>query len=505
MGSIVAGLNSGNAIRGYDAECVEGQDGKTQGDLGIFRLVTTVITLMVGGGVFTLAGDQASGGASGLAVLTAWAISGVGVLCLVLSFYALSRVKPKLKGGIYSYATAGFGDFLGFCSAWGYWISALLCSVSFAALLFGALSYFFPIFESGSNIASVVCASCLIWFYVFLVSRGVKEATGVNVVITISKFVPIFVAITAIIFFQKFDLDIFMANLSTGAVPGMSFLDQVNSAMMITIWVFIGIEGAIAISGRAKKSKDIGKATVIAFCCVLAIYLMVSILSMGVMPMSELAELGNPSLAGVMEYAVGTWGAVLINGGVVLSLLGAMLGYTVLSSETPFEAARQGSFTKIFAKTNKKGAPIVTLVITNLIIEAFLIGMLFSDSTYQFFYTLSAGMILMPYLLSAAYFAKIAFGEPGAFKGKIGGNIVFWKIFALIAIVYSTLLAWASGVVGVTIMSLLYAPGVLVYIKGKKERGESYFTSTCDKVVLGVILFAAAFSAFMIISGQIVI
>ena len=124
---------------------------RPQGGLGIFRLVTTVITLILGGGVFSLAGDQAANGASGAAILTAWGISAVGVLCLVLTFFALSRIKPQLKGGIYSYASAGFGDFLGFNSAWGYWISALLCTVSFSALLFGALSYFFPIFGEATT------------------------------------------------------------------------------------------------------------------------------------------------------------------------------------------------------------------------------------------------------------------------------------------------------------------------------------------------------------------
>lgn len=243
-----------------------------KGNLGIFRLATTVITLIMGGGVFTLSGDQAAGGASGAAILTAWSISGVGVLCLVMTFYALSRIKPELKGGIYSYANAGFGDFLGFNSAWGYWISALLCTVSFSALLFGALAYFFPVFGEGTNLASVIGASLLIWFYVFLVSRGIKEATGVNAVITISKFVPIFVGITAIIFLQKFDLGIFMANMAQGAESGMPFFDQVSSTMMITIWVFVGIEGAVAISGRAKKERDVGKATIIAFVCVLSIY-----------------------------------------------------------------------------------------------------------------------------------------------------------------------------------------------------------------------------------------
>ena len=340
----------------------------SQGNLGIFRLVTTVITLIVGGGVWSLAGDQAAGGASGAAILTAWSISAIGVLCLVMLFFALSRIKPQLKGGIYSYASAGFGDFLGFNSAWGYWISALLCTVSFSALLFGALSYFFPVFDGGNNLPSIIGASILIWFYVFLVSRGVREVTGINAIITISKIVPIFVAITAIIFLNHFDPAVFMANMSEGAEPGLPFFDQVNNTMMITIWVFVGIEGAVAISGRAKHQSDVGKATIIAFICVLAIYLMVSTLSMGVMPLADLAELPNPALAGVMEYAVGEWGAILINAGVVLSLVGAMLGYTVLSAESPFEAAQEGVFTKSFAKVNKKGAPIVTLIVTNIII-----------------------------------------------------------------------------------------------------------------------------------------
>ena len=357
----------------------------------------------------------------------------------------------------------------------------------------------------GTNLPSVIGASLLIWFYVFLVSRGIKEATGVNAVITISKFVPIFVAITAIIFLQKFDLGIFLANMSQGADPGLPFFDQVSNTMMITIWVFVGIEGAVAISGRAKKERDVGKATIIAFICVLSIYLMVSVLSMGVMPLSELAQLENPALAGVMEHAVGQWGAILINGGVVLSLVGAMLGYTVLSSESPYEAAEQGVFIKAFAKTNKKGAPIVTLVVTNVIIEAFLVVMLFSDSTYQFFYALSAGMILLPYLLSAAYFAKLTFTEPDAFKGKVGGSLVLWRIFGVFGVVYSFFLAWASGATGLTLMSLLYAPGILMYIKGKKERNEPYLKSTVDKVVVAIILIAAVTSLVLLFTGQVVL
>ena len=473
--------------------------------LGLFRLVTTVITLIVGGGVFTLAGDQAAGGASGAAILTAWSISGIGVFCLVMTFYALSRVKPDMRGGIYSYASAGFGDFLGFNSAWGYWISALLCTVSFSALLFGALAYFFPIFGRGTDLYAVIAASALIWFYAWLVSRGIKEVSAINAIITISKIVPIFVAIAAIIFASKFNPDIFWANLHTGADPALTFSDQVKSAMMVTIWVFVGVEGAVAISGRARRSHDVGRATIIAFVCVLSIYLMVSVLSMGVMPLSELATLENPALAGVMEHAVGPWGAFLINFGVALSLIGAMLGYTVLASESPYEAAEGGVFIKQFAKVNKNGAPVVTLVVTNLLIEAFLISMLFSDSSYQFFYTLSAGMILLPYLLSAAYFAKLTFTEKDAFKGRLNAPIWFWRVLGIVGVLYSFFLAYASGAVGLTLMSLLYLPGIPVYIWGKRQRGEKYLESAVDKVVVAIIVAASALSIWLLATGAVTV
>lgn len=481
-------------------------DDKTSNDgLGIFRLVTTLITLGIGGGVFSLAGDQASGGASGTAILTAWGISGVGVLCLMLCFFALSRVKPELKGGIFSYASAGFGDFLGFCSAWGYWISALLCTVSFSTLLFGALGYFFPVFGSGNNLPSVIGASLLVWFYVFLVSRGIKEVTGINAVITISKIVPIIVAVLAIVFLQKFDPVLFMENMTSGGAADLPFMNQVTSAMMITIWVFIGIEGVVAISGRAKNDKDVGRATVVSFFCVLAIYLMVSMLSMGVLPLSELGELENPALAGVMEAAVGQWGAILINAGVVLSLVGAMLGYTVLACESPFEAAVQGVFLPAFAKTNSKGAPIVTLLTSGVVVQVFLIIVLFSEQTYQFFYTISAGMILLPYLLSAAYFAKLSFGDRQAFAGKVNAPMGVWCTVAIVGVIYAVFLAYASGATGLMITSILYAPGIIVYAVGKHQRGLGYLEGGLDRVVVAIIVVAAVVSVVLLGTGIVVL
>ena len=261
----------------------------------------------------------------------------------------------------------------------------------------------------------------------------------------------------------------------------------------MSIWIFLGIEGAVAISGRAKYSKDVGRATVTAFIGILCIYLLVSILSMGVMPRAELAELPNPSMAGVLEAVVGPWGAALVNLGVALSLLGAMLGYTIISSECPHEAAKQGVFPKVFAKENRKGAPIVTLTVTCLIVQAFLVIILFSEQTYQFFYGVSVSMILIPYFFSSMFLLVCAFKKDG-FEGVTGGKLAFYRGIGIVGFFYSIFLIYAGGLTGLMITTILFAPGIVLYWYGQKERNEAFLPKTLDKVV------AAAIVAFFVIS-----
>lgn len=124
-------------------------------------------------------------------------------------------------------------------------------------LLFGAIGYFIPAFGEGNNLISIVCASVIIWILNFLVLRGVKEATLLNVVTTVAKLVPILVFIVAVIFIGAFKPSIFMDNFwGDGSV---ALGDQIKSTTAATVWSFIGIEGAVVLSGRAKKASDVGK------------------------------------------------------------------------------------------------------------------------------------------------------------------------------------------------------------------------------------------------------
>lgn len=470
---------------------------KGKGDLGLLRLTTFAIGTTLASGVFSISGDMAANGANTAAVLVGWLICGLGMLALMLCFYGLNEHRPDLTSGVYSYAKEGFGDYIGFNSAWGYWISAMLANVSFATLLFASMGYFFPVFGTGNNLISIICASALIWFTVFLVLRGVSQAATINAVVVIGKILPIMVLIVAIIFSKAFDLTIFMNNFF-GEPGGMGFMEQVKATTYTTVWAFVGIEGAVVISARAKRSKDAGSASVISFLCLLAIYIMISVLSMGVLTRAELAELGNPPMAGVLYHVVGAWGAALVNFAVIISLAGATFAYTMLAAEAAYAPASQGCFPKFFASENTKKAPAGSLILSNLIIQVFLIIVLFNESTYQVFYTLSASMIMVPYLLSGMFYLKQVLQRHGTIAQLSSGKLAVQRIIALVGTCYGAWLLYASGMVYVLITALLYAPGTLVYLWSKKEKGEKAFSSSVDIVILVAILIMFVASAVLI-------
>jgi len=332
--------------------------------LTLWPLVALVVGSMIGGGVFNLPSDM-SAHASPAAIIIGWLITGTGMLMLAFVYQSLAVRKPALNSGPYAYARAGFGPYIGFQSAWGYWISAWLGNVSYAVAIFSSLAYFFPFFGKGNNLQSVVGASIALWLIHALVLKGTKQAAFVNLVTTAAKVVPlvVFVILAVIGFnYNKFTLDFSGA----GGTGLGGIMDQVKSTMLVTLWVFIGIEGASVYSSYAAKRSDVGAATVIGFCGALAIYVLVSLLSTGILTQKELAGLPVPSMAGVLESLVGTWGAALISIGLVISVGGAFLSWTMLCAEIPFVAAKDGNFPRWFATENAAKSPAVSLWITNV-------------------------------------------------------------------------------------------------------------------------------------------
>ncbi|TDX83652.1 arginine:ornithine antiporter (APA family) [Neorhizobium sp. R1-B] len=434
-------------------------------------LTALVIGSMIGSGVFSLPQNMAAG-AGPLAVMIGWAITAMGMLALVFVYQSLALRKPELDAGPYAYAKAGFGPFVGFNSAWGYWLSAWIGNVSYAVVVFSALSYFFPSFGEGNTWPAIIGASIMLWIVHALIMAGIREAAIINFVVTIAKIAPIvlFIGVAVV----AFKIDVFSADFTgLGNASLGSITAQVKSTMLVTLWVFIGIEGASVFSARAERRKDIAVATITGFLTCLALYALVSLLSLGVLNQPELAALKNPSMAGVLEALVGPWGAILINIALVVSVVGAFLSWTLLAAEIPLAAAKDGTMPSFFARESNRGVPSMSLLITNLLVQAFLLVTLFAQSTYQALFSIASAAILVPYIFSGAYAAKLAMtGEaykPG--ESRIGPMVA-----GLVATVYGLWLVYAAGPAYLFMCAVLYAPGLIFYAAARRQNGQRVFS-----------------------------
>ena len=465
--------------------------------LRLGALTALVIGSMVGSGVFSLPQNMAAG-AGPLAIIIGWGVTAVGMLALVFVYQSLATRKPALDAGPYAYAKAGFGPFVGFNSAWGYWISAWVGNVSYAVIVFSALSYFFPSFGDGNTWQAVFGASILLWCIHFLIMAGVRQATVVNTIVTVAKIAPIvlFIGIVAVAFkVEVWSLDFTgLGNASLGSI-----MDQVRSTMLVTLWVFIGIEGASVFSARAEKRKDIATATVLGFFTCLALYALVSLLSLGIMNQPELAALKNPSMAGVLEAVVGPWGAIVINLALVVSVIGAFLSWTLLAAEIPHAAGKDGTMPKFFGHENARGVPSTSLLITNLLVQAFLVITLFAQSTYQALFYIASAAILVPYIFSGAYAAKLAItGESyGAGENRNGPMLI-----GLLAMVYGLWLVYAAGLSYLFMCAVLYAPGVIFYVWARRENRERVF-QPIEALLAAALVAIGIYAAYQMWTGAV--
>ena len=441
---------------------------------------------MIGSGIFALPSQMAGSAAPG-PLLIGWTITGVGMLMLAFVFQTLARRKPDVDGGVYGYARAGFGEYVGFTSAWGYWISAWVGNVAYLVLLMSTLGYWFGGFEGGTTVTAIVGASVLLWVVHGLTLSGVRNAAFANVVVTIAKVVPIltFIAIAAV----GFDAGLFTADFwGDGAGLGGT-MDQVKNMMLVTVWVFIGIEGAAVYSQRARNRRDVGRATVVGFLGVLALLLAVNLLSYGLMAQADVAGLADPSMAGLLEDQVGSWGAGFISAGLVVSLLGALIAWVLLAVEILRLPALDHVVPQALSRENRHGAPANALWLTNLCVQGLLLWTLVNESTYTDLVYLATSLILLPYLWSAAYQVKLAFtGEtyetaPGRARDLAIG---------LLALAYAVWLVYAGGWQYVLIAGLFYLVGTALFVWARRESGQRVFARRELGVVVVVVGLAVA-------------
>ena len=459
--------------------------------LGVVALAAIVISSMIGGGIYSLPQNMAAGASVG-AVILAWIITGIGVYFIANTFKILSMEKPDLTAGIYMYSREGFGSYAGFTIGWSYWLCQICGNVGYAVITMDALNYFFPPhFAGGNNLPSIIGGSIIIWGFNMLVLRGIKQATVINLIGTIAKILPLLLFIIILLFVfsdAKFNLDFWGENLHAKAKLG-DLTTQIKSTMLVTLWSFIGIEGAVVMSQHAKDQHSVGKATLLGFLGCLAIYVLLSVLPFGYMAQEELALIPNPSTAGILEKIVGPWGSWMMNIGLLISVLTSWLAWTMVTAQIPQAAAQNGTFPKEFAKQNDKEVPCVSLWITSLVMQLFLLMVYFSNNAWNTMLSITGVMVLPAYLSSCAYLWKIC--EDGEFSAKYTKRSV--ALFSGIAgSFYAIWLIYAAGLQYLLMAVIFMALGIPIYIWARKQNNPEAkcFTKTESYCAIALIILA---------------
>ena len=177
--------------------------------------------------------------------------------------------------------------------------------------------------------------------------------------------------------------------------------------MLVTTFVFLGIEGASVYSRLARRREDVGRATLLGFVSTLALFAL-GHARLVRRPAAARPRRGDRSRRWASSWSrwSASWGETFINVGVIISVLGAYLAWTLLNAEVMFMPARTDVMPRVLARESANGTPIAALVTTNLSVQVFLLLVLVVDDALDFMLKLDTALTLVPYLLAAAYAAQ---------------------------------------------------------------------------------------------------
>ncbi len=440
--------------------------------LSVWGLMGVVVSSVIGSGVYSLPQNMAVGASAG-SIIAAWIITGIGMFCIVYTFHLLSKIKPQTTG-IYSYAQEGFGMSSGFFIAWGYWLCNICANTGLAVILMESLNYFFPpYFAGGNNLNSLIVSTLIIWVFYILVYRGIKTATMVNFIGTCFKLVPVFIFIALCLFAFKFDIlrqDLF-DNFTFANFSWPVLFEEIKSTMLVTIWAFIGVETAVVLSGRAKKTVDISKATRRGFFFCLACYILISVLPLGILPREAISAFPNPSTAGVLEHILGKAGGLIMIAGLMVSVLFSWLSWVIIATEVPYSAALKGTYPKVFTKENKKGVPVFSLLITTITTQITLLIAFFSADAWNTMLSITGVMILPVYLVTTLYLFKVS--SKKGFTKTCNVSKAKALFIGSIGVLYSLWLIYAANIQYLVTAVLFFAAGIPVLIMAKKQKQQN--------------------------------
>jgi len=425
--------------------------GKEPQKIGLIISTSLVIGNMIGVGIFVLPAVLAKYGSISL---LAWIFTAAGALILAKLFSNLSKIIVSKSGGPYVYSKAGFGDFVGFLVAWGYWIACWVGNGAIAIAVIGAASFFVPELATNS-VLSVSLGLALIWILTWINSRGIKESGRVQLITTIIKIVPLLFIIIFGMFFFKLE------NFPAFNLTGESNFSTISAVATLTLYAFLGIESATIPAGNIiNPEKTIPRATMLGAIITTTLYILGTIVLFGILPLEILQNSAAP-FAEAANIMGGDYGGYFVAIGVLISGIGVLNGWILVTGQISMATAKDNLFPDFFKRENKKGAPVNGFVIGG-VLSSIIMLMNYSEGLveqFEFIVQLTVLVVLMPYLFTAASYALIVIEKKLHSKSWVKTIVL-----AALGFSYSLWAIYGSGHDTVFYGFLLLLLGIPVYI-----------------------------------------
>jgi basic amino acid/polyamine antiporter, APA family len=443
-------------------------------EMGLWTATAMVIGNMVGSGVFLLPASLAGVAlVYGSSALLAWVVTGTGAMLLAAVFANLGRTYPK-TGGPYAYARRAFGDFVGFQTAWGYWIAAWVGNAAIATAFVGYLTVLWPGL-SDSALAMAFVAVGAIWLLTIVNVLGVREGGWVQLATTVLKFVPLaLIAVIGIFFLKAGHFTPFLPSGLNAGRTGLTLLEGITAAIGFTLWAFIGLESATVPAEEVKDpERTIPRATILGTGATTLIYIIATVAVIGIVPLAALQGSNAPFADAARIIFGGSWGKVVGLVGAV-SAFGALNGWILLTARVSLAAAQDGLFPAPFARLQgRRGTPVFGLIAA----AVFVTGLTFMNYTkslvdqFNFVILLATLTTVVPYAFAAAAEIALFVKEPGRFTGR---KMLRDGVMAGLGFGYAIWAMYATGSESIAKGYLLLMIGTPVYLymrwRGARQR-----------------------------------
>jgi len=424
-----------------------------------------VVGSIIGTGVFTMPAVMA--GAGTVSILTLAVISACAVL-LGLMFGQLTRRIPTSDGGLYAYARHEFGDFAGYLTAWCYWIT---CWAGNAAIISSWVLYVesFLGISNPSTGTNLLIALSGLWIPAFVNLGGLRGMAWFQNVTVLLKYLPLLLVAVVGWFFIKTE------NFPAFNASGSSLFDAVSIAAGVALFSFIGVECASIAAGRVNNPRrNVGRASVIGTAASALVYILVTAAIMGLVPHDALVKDGAPFVAAFQTmFGTAGWVGKAVALVAIISGIGALNGWTMVTAEMPYVAAKDGMFPRQFALTNRRGVPwfgiVVSTVVASVLMAYSYAGGTLGLKVFTYLVSLSVVTVAIPYFFSAA--AQLAYLVSRR-RTVHGARLARDLGIAAVGLLFSLWVTASSGYLAVYQAMMLVMIGVPIYslIKASRER-----------------------------------